>query len=242
MSINGQSTTPPTRRKPLIQRHKRYIQPTLAVFVVCSAGCRSLETRFDITAFGEPGKPEGFTEPRFEQGSFNVNARKNHVMVFEVPPEWISVEGEQAEVELTANETSGAEDQDPLPDEVLMSQIIQVEVFWRPLPGTTYAESTQTNANILYCLIRGESAISYEGAGFVYFEPSRDGKVIAGKIESAVLFPTRFAGDPIDLFGPCHLNGSFTAKKNKYDVVAVQHRLRKRLGPPTTSDSNAVGP
>ena len=226
-------------KKGLARSSIRGVQFHLTAAVLCFAGCSQWETRFEVTTFGEAGGATGFTEPRFEEGSFRVDARKNYVMVFEVPPEWVSVESDDPQEGTAPNDAMVTSDQSPLHDEVLMSQIIQVEVFWRPLPGRTYAQRTQTNANILYCLIRGESSISYEGAGFVYFEPSRDGNSVEGRIESAELFPTRFTKDPIDLFGPCHLTGSFRAVENKRQVATIRQQLRKLLGPPMTSSSSA---
>ncbi len=101
-----------------------------------------------------------------------------------------------------------------------------------PRPGITYAESTQTNADIIYCLQRGDDVITYEGAGFVYFRTADGGRTVRGRIESATLSPARRNGAPQDYFGPCQLTGSFTARLNRPAVVAAQRAVRRLVGPP----------
>jgi len=127
-------------------------------------------------------------------------------------------------------------DSNPGPDPssappVLTAQIIKIDVFWRPLPGTTYAESTQTNAAIRYVLRTGKEAISYEGAGFVYFELSRDGKSLEGKIESSTLRPMRQSAEDLDIFGPCRLTGTFTATIDRRGVATTIQKIHRWLGP-----------
>lgn len=120
---------------------------------------------------------------------------------------------------------------------VRMSQLVVIEVFWRAKPGTTFAESSQTNANIVYCLTTGRDSITYEGAGFVSFQESGRQGVLQGRIESAALYPARITGAPADLFGRCRLSGTFTARSNRAKTIALTQALRKRVGPPIGTDT-----
>ncbi len=196
----------------------------LAVLVAL-CGCRKQETRFDIYSTGDRDNPELFTE-FFEPGAFSISGLNNWRIVFEMPEVMIQVE------EPTAEGQSDGAAGEPTVRNVPMAQYVQIEVFWQPLPGTTYAESSQINASIVYCLVTASDAISYEGAGFVYFSQSRDGETIEGRIESATLVPVRRAGSPRDIFGPCRLNAEFTAEKDAARVVSVVRRLQKLLGRP----------
>lgn len=214
----------PNSKQPL-----RMVLP-LAAIVLCVVGCRSTDTKFQVVTFRDPNHPETLTERFDGGGSFTLNADGNYHIVFEIPPTLI-------QPELSDESDSSEHPQTALP--VWASQFIHIEVFWRARPGTTYAESTQTNANILYCVITGEDAISYEGAGFVYVALSRDGNRLGGTLESSTLFPARFAKDPRDLFGPCRVTGTFQATRDRREVVTVQRTLRRLLGPPIVPDAHA---
>ena len=183
-----------------------------------AVGCAPRETRFEVLSFksqirlgGSPIQPDHYSE-RFPNGSFAVNAHRDFTFTFELEP--------QARLD---EQTTSA----PVED---TAQVIRIEVFWKARPGTTYAESSQTNANLSYCLISGRHAITYEGAGFVYFTRSFDGKTISGKIESGTLVPVHFSGEPNDLFGPCHLRGTFVAREDRRKVAAAQHKLERNKG------------
>lgn len=202
-----------------------------ALFHLSLIGCASRETRFHVVAFKNPDLEERYAQV-FPAGAFAIDAGNRYDIVFERHDESLPADDSptrsraQDSVQLDEAENEGA---------VELSQIVAITVFWRPKPGTTFAESTQTNADISYCLLRGDHVISYEGAGFVYFSMSRDGASISGSVESSTLIPTRSAGQPDDYFGPCHLNGEFRAQLDKRQVIAVNHRIRRILGPPITS-------
>ena len=208
-----------------------------------SSGCSKPVTQFVVESFKDRRAAQRFSEV-FEDGFFCVAPNKNHVFVFEVPPTDVERPAEGTEV---GEGTGGGEPAtvasnagNPANEQIRMSQLLQVEVFWRPRPGTTYAESTQTNANIVYCLISGRDCITYEGAGFVSFSESRDGETLTGMIESAALYPARMVNAPADLFGPCRLSGTFLARKDRAAVVQRQLRMQKKLGAPGPSGGSVV--
>jgi len=197
----------------------------LTLAVLC--GCREVETRFDVTSFKDPANPEQFTE-RFPPGAFAVDAHNNWDIVFVIPGTPIEVP-QRAETDAAASQSADAADAVPRTRTVFMSQYVHMGVFWKPKPGTTYAESTQTNAAIMYCLVTGGNAISYEGAGFVYFTLSRDKKTITGRIESSTLVPSRTTKEPVDLFGSCRVEAWFVAREDRGRVVEVQQKIRRAL-------------
>lgn len=178
----------------------------LSLFLM--AGCESRETRFEIVSFKNAAQQDRFTE-HFPTGSFNIDAQRDFTITFELEPS----RGNGDPLTVVANDEP--------------CQIVRIEIFWKPRPGTTYAESSQTDANLTYCLISGKQAITYEGAGFVYFSRSSDGKTMTGQIESGTLVPVHFVGEPIDLFGPCHLQGPFVAREDRRRVALAQQKLER---------------
>jgi hypothetical protein len=112
-----------------------------------------------------------------------------------------------------------------------VEQVLHLRLFWKPVPGTTFVESSQTNAIITYALLSGPTAISYEGAGFVYLSNPGGRPPLTGRIESASLSPTRRTGEPADLFGPCRLTGELAARNNGARVTEILTDISQRLGP-----------
>ncbi len=173
------------------------------------AGCAPVLTRFDVLSFKNPTGQELYSES-FPDGHYAIAANRNHVFTFQIAP----------------REVLGSSDLSK-PADAEFYQFVRVEIFWKPRPGTTYADSSQTNANITYCLINGRDSITYEGAGFAYMSKSWDGKAYTGQIESATLVPTHVMGEPTDLFGPCHLKGTFTAREDKLAVSTIEQKISR---------------
>lgn len=225
---------------PLQRRAYRALALLLCAAAV-AVGCRRVETRFDIVSFLDAGQPARFTE-RFDHGSFSINALGNYRIAFRLPPALVETARRPRLAESPATLPTEGAPEVPDMQETWMSQILHIETLWLPQPGTTYAEKTQTNATLRYCLIAGDDAISYEGAGFVYFQPSRDGKTLEGRIESSSLFPARWAGAPADLFGSCHLTGTFKATECRRDVADAERSIRRLLGSPRKRDGLETDP
>jgi len=172
-----------------------------------------------ITSFKDPYHPSVLAE-RFPAGVFAVNARRNWEIVFALPADgWTGK---------AAATMSAAEDPRSMVDRHEVWQMLHVEVFWKPRPGTTFAESSQTNANISYYLLMGGRMVAYEGAGFVYFDASPAGDRIRGRIESGTLAPRRQDAESADALGRCRLVGEFEARRNEGAVVAAQLEIRRR--------------
>lgn len=202
-----------------------------AAILVCASGCQARKSSVEVYSLRSPNQPEVFTEA-FSDGHFRLSSERTYEIVFKLDPQLLEVPHLETESHADGEENATA----PPPDLVWTSQILRIQILWQPHPGKSFAESTQTNASITYCLVNGENAISYEGAGFVFFKLSRDGRTMKGRIESASLRPTRYRGSPFDLFGPCRLKGEFTASQGSREVAAVRQRLRRLLGPPVISN------
>ncbi len=188
----------------------------LIVLAVVAPGCAKVTTRFDVHSFKNSTGQELYSEV-FPNGWYAVTAHRNQVFTFEIAP------------------PSSRDDSDlSRPNDAEYRQLVRVEVFWKPRPGATYADSSQTNANITYCLITGKDAITYEGAGFVFLTRSMDKKSITGQIESATLVPAHFQGEPADLFGPCHLKGNFAAREDRVAVSTIEQQLIRFRNAATT--------
>lgn len=189
------------------------------------AGCAGPSGRFTLTSFKDPFVPRVLNES-FPAGSFARDAHQDWNLVFRLHTR--GAEAARIDPQATADPGVGT-----APSDVI--QLIHVKVFWMPRPGTTFAESSQTNATITYCLISGSQAISYEGAGFVYFEPSRDGATLTGQIESSTLAPRRSVDKGADILGPCRLTGSFSAVRDERAVASATLELQRRFDPRITT-------
>lgn len=164
------------------------------------------------------------------QGSVRVESRveaaANAPLIEQFDEAWFSTdERGRWDIVLYRSRPSG---DDPA---LTIEQAVHMRLFWRPIPGVTHAESSQTDALISYGLVSGGTAISYEGAGFVILSLDRTRGTARGRIESSYLTPTRRAGEPADVLGRCRLNGDFTAKRNASRVTQILTELQHRLGP-----------
>lgn len=213
-AAGGLGTARPASTRPPVSRRIRrsVLHAGLVAALTAAAACAPRDTRFRVVAFKNTGTEEQY-EQAFADGTFGIDNQNRFSVAFE---------RDDSE---TGDATS--------------NQLLLLRVFWRPLPGITYAEETQTNAHIIYCLHRGPDVITYEGAGFVYFTLSRDGLTMRGRIESSSLVPARVSGQPEDYFGPCHLTGRFTAESDQRRTADAHRSLRQRVGPPVGSTAAA---
>lgn len=222
----------------------------ITVSVCLASACQQRGTCFRVTAFNEGGNAELFVE-NFPDGAFTKNALGNYQLAFALPPRRMPIRPvnaakldspdvgdtdiaasdrvDESATDIVANQAVTAE---PVPEEVYIAQFVLIDLLWHPEPGTTYVESTQTNAGLTYCLVRGGETVRYEGAGFVYFRLGRDGNSMTGRIESATLYPSAASSDAIDVLGPCRVTADFAATQSGRRVADVQ----RRLGAPTRAN------
>ncbi|MEE8170860.1 MAG: hypothetical protein V3T70_09955 [Phycisphaerae bacterium] len=173
--------------------------------VAASAACGPRATEIRLESLRDPANPVVYAES-FDTAYFRVNERDR----------WDIVLFNRRASEQDPNQT--------------IEQFLHLRLFWRPIPGTTYAESSQTDAVIRYCLATGPAAATYDGAGFVYLSVGRNRATLSGRIESANLAPSRQAGGARDLFGTCRLTGEFVARQDAGRTTALLTQLAGRMG------------
>lgn len=179
----------------------------VTVNFVVIGGCAESVTQLHIESH-KPPAPPSFLSQKFPQAWFSWDARGNMDLVFESE--------QPSEVD---------------PDGQLL-QVFWARMFWKPVPGTTFVERTQTNANFGYAILDLDRDVCYEGAGFVYMSLDPGRSNMSGSIESGTLARMRSGDGSSDLLGQCLVSGEFTARRNDAKVVEILTLLRQRLGPP----------
>jgi hypothetical protein len=187
------------------------------LLILAAAGCRPPVTKLRVESH-RPGEPPRELVETFDTCAFYWNNRGDLDLV------------------LRRRQPSAVE------ADAEMVQVFWAHVLWKPVPGTTYAERTQTNATFVYALLDADRAISYEGAGFLYLTLDRSERTLTGAVESGTLAPVRRSGDAVDLLGQCLISGEFEARRDARTVVATLEELRRRLGPPPRYQPQESGP
>jgi hypothetical protein len=157
-----------------------------------------------LVNYAQPNTPETLQQ-NFSEGYFSSNAFGEYEILLK-SDEPISHKGEK-----------------------VMTQVIYVSTLWKPIPGMTYAESSQINATIVY-VVRiadnpdaeivsqtGETMLRYEGTGFLSFETDQTENVLTGTLERALLKPVH-KRDNYRL-GTFELNGAFKAVRDAAKVA-----------------------
>lgn len=121
-------------------------------------------------------------------------------------------------------------------------QIIVLRSYWKPFPGRTYANDSMLNANLCYVLIKGDSAISYEGGGFFQYTEKNGGEVITGKLECGDLQPLRRVGGDLSTFERARISGKFKARRDDRRTTQIINRIDYLLGPPPRIEPAHRGP
>ncbi len=121
-------------------------------------------------------------------------------------------------------------------------QIIVLRSYWKPIPGRTYANDSMLNASLCYVLIKGDSAISYEGGGFFQYAEKKGGEVITGKLECGDLQPLRAVGGDLGIFERARISGKFKAHRDDRRTTQIMNRIDQLLGPPPRIEPAHRGP
>ena len=198
------SDTRPTRRHGAGRQALAQAAFGLAAAVL-SGGCTPPAQRIFVAAQRADGVSETLTE-QFDEAWYSTDARN----------QWDFV--------LRRARPGKA---DPAHD---IEQTLHIRLFWKPVPGATYADSSQTDAVIQYLISSGPSAICYEGAGFLYFSRRIGSDDVSARIESASLTPARRIGEPAEPFGKCLLTGEFRARLNRGRTAELIRELNLRIG------------
>ncbi len=184
-----------------------FARTVVAVAASLPLGCAPRPLELHLTAYRQPDAPIHLVEP-FDACWYAADSGGNwDILWYATRPSELESDGR-------------------------LLHLLHARVLWRPVPGSTHVNRTQTNARLTYALIDVDRAISYEGSGFVFLRPDRTGETVDGEIESGWLAAARRQGDAPDPLGQCLVRGSFRAQRRPARVVAHLAELRQRLGPP----------
>ena len=132
------------------------------LLAITLVGCNKSVTQLRIESHRPPNPPAILSE-RFPEAWFAWDAHGNVDLILKsVEPSALDGDGQ-------------------------LLQVFWARMFWKPVPGTTYAERTQTNANFGYAILDLDRTVSYEGAGFIYMSLNQAQTTMSGSIESGTL-------------------------------------------------------
>ena len=95
----------------------------------------------------------------------------------------------------------------------ITTQYLLVDIFWKPIPGKTPADSTTTDALLRYVVASDIGTLVYAGTGFAYPQPALDGSLDIA-LESGRLRLQSRSGDLEDLFGDTQITGQLKARND----------------------------
>lgn len=102
-----------------------------------------------------------------------------------------------------------------------VQEFLHVQIYWRPHPGKTPAESTMLDALLQYVVASDQGAAVYSGTGFAYpRRPGSDGELQVD-IEAARLELATRGGDLPDVLGPTRVTGTLHARHAPGQAVAL---------------------
>ncbi|NLX07332.1 MAG: hypothetical protein GXY33_19505 [Phycisphaerae bacterium] len=195
-------------------RHRGGAARVLAVILIglllpLGAGCQQHYGRLTVVSYRDPGRPTTYYQ------SF--------------PDAWFSqLPSGDYQILLASSEPINSLDRD------VLEQTMFIRVFWTPIPGKTFAESSQINAGIDYRIRvadpadapvvsqRPKTMICYKGSGFVSFSPDPSGRGLKATLEHAVLRPAEESDEPA--LGRLIVKGQFRARKAEGQIA--DYRIR----------------
>jgi hypothetical protein len=116
---------------------------------------------------------------------------------------WIDVSGDVHAVGRATQETDGGK----------FTQYLDVRLFWRPVPGKTFTNSTATDATLRYVVAGEKGSATYVGTGFA-FPKQKSGGVLEVAIESGYLRLDSHSGEGPEMLGDTRLKGVLVARKD----------------------------
>ncbi len=110
------------------------------------------------------------------------------------------------------------------PDSAGVRELLAVDLFWRPRPSVTFADSTTTTATIQYVVTSAAGTAAYSGTAFVYPRRLKDGGLTAD-VESGRLRLTTRTGEIPELLGEARLSGTLVAREDPHTTVDLLRQL-----------------
>lgn len=108
-----------------------------------------------------------------------------------------------------------------------ITQLLHVHVFWKPRPGTTFANASATNATVRYVVASDSGASVYSGTAFVFPKRRRFSKALLAQIQDARLSLDGRMGDLPELLGDTRMSGELLAERDPNTVVAVMREIER---------------
>ncbi len=176
-----------------------------AMAFLLMAGCRSPSNQMAVVSLRDPGSPQRYFT-RFDDAVYRTDAAGN------------------LDIVLRGEHEGGPGDQ--------VVEVVHLHAFWKPIPGTSFAERSMINARVKYLILTGDTAILYEGAGFASFRLNKRTRQLTGRLEAAQLAPTRRRGPARDLFGAAQLVGSFDASRDDRHALQRLNDIVRMVTPP----------
>jgi hypothetical protein len=106
-----------------------------------------------------------------------------------------------------------------------ITQLLYVHLFWRPRPGKTFADKTNSNATIRYAIVTDSGVAVYAGTGFVYPKRKRFGSDVVATLERARLRLESLVGQAPELLGEARLTGKLVARQDPNLTMDVRREL-----------------
>lgn len=176
------------------------------ILLTASTGCSTRLATFEIIDYPKPGEERRYRET-FDEAFYSLDGHGNVDVVLRSLTDG-------------GSDPSGA-----------VTQIIHIHGFWRSIPGSTVAHSTQLNATVAYHILTGRVGATFEGAGSVFFKHDHRNGVLVGKLDLATLQPKRRLAGGSPLFQRATLRGRFHAEHDPRRVVQIVNEMNRRFTP-----------
>ncbi len=106
-------------------------------------------------------------------------------------------------------------------------QYLSVNLYWKPLPGKTFADKSSVDATLRYVLVCDSGVATYTGTGFVFPRNQPLGKGLIANIESGWLKLDSQIGAPPELLGEARVTGTLVAGRNASATIDMQREMEQ---------------
>lgn len=112
-------------------------------------------------------------------------------------------------------------------------QTVHVRSVWNGVQAKSEFNTTQINSTVSYAIVSGDSGAVFEGAGAMFCTKKRDwgSDFLVGKLERAMLQPTRQAADGVSVFDCAEVRGGFRATRDGRKVRQMVNEMDRLFGP-----------
>jgi len=109
------------------------------------------------------------------------------------------------------------------------TELLLIEMFWRPNPGVTFSDPAATNAKITYVVDLAGSVMVFQGAGFVRIWENRARAALSGQVYSSDLRLLSSVGVAEPRMRSVAITGRFDAVNNPPQTIKQILRVEKYL-------------